>query len=113
MEENKQKIDEATLADAEKISEKDLDEVAGGNYKENLELDKKIGKSPVLEKYGWNWFNKDFYTFKRIMSDVGIETNTAWSGANNQYRDKETGQFILHQEVMDFLETGVKSWRKQ
>lgn len=116
MEENKQKMDEATLVDAEKLSEEDMDNVAGGNYKENQELaltmKKYCGGSTVLGQKGWNSFNQDWYTFARILGDVGIEANTAWSGANNNYRDKETGQFLLQKEVIEYLETGKKSWRE-
>lgn len=117
MEENKQKIDDATLVDSEKLdseklSEEDMDNVAGGTYKENQNLNEAIANSPVLAKYGWNHFNIQFYTFKRILSDAGIEAGTSWGGANNMYRDKETGQFLLQKEVLDYLETGKKGWLK-
>ena len=116
MEENKQKIDEATLVDSEKLSEEDMDNVAGGTWTESRDLweamRKNCGSSTVLGQKGWNSFNQDWYTFARILGDVGIEANTAWSGANNNYRDKETGQFLLQKEVIEYLETGKKSWRK-
>lgn len=112
MEENAKKIDDTTLLDSEKLSEEDMDKVAGGTYKENNELFCAIHNSPMLAKHGWNQFNMAFYSYARILSDAGIDADTAWSGANNAYRDKETGQFLLQKEVINYLETGKKSWIK-
>ena len=122
MEENKQKMDDATLVDSEKLSEEDMDNVAGGTWTESRDLweamRKNCGSSTVLGQKGWNLWNMGWYTFKRILSDVGIDANTSTGGGvgigsvNNTYRDKETGQFLLQKEVIEYLETGKKSWRK-
>ena len=122
MEENKQKMDDATLVDSEKLSEEDMDNVAGGTWTESRDLweamRKNCGSSTVLGQKGWNSFNQDWYTFARILGDVGIDANTSTGGGvgigsvNNTYRDKETGQFLLQKEVIEYLETGKKSWRK-
>ena len=113
MEENKNKIDEV-----EKLSETDLDEVAGGTFNENVELNRSLYQSPILKEHGWNGFNIQFYSFARILSDVGIEARTSegflgGGSVNNVYRDMRTGQFLLHKEVVDFVKTGQKSWIKK
>lgn len=115
MEENKEKIDGATSVNAEKLSEEELSEVAGGSMKEQNELWQTLLQSSVPSKYGWNGFNMRFYSFERIFSDFGIEISTSEGfldgGVSNTYRDKETGQFIRHSEVLRFLKTGEKEWR--
>ena len=109
MEENKNKIDEV-----EKLSETDLDEVAGGTFNENTELNMSLYQSPILKEHGWNEYNIPFYSFARILSDVGIEARTSegflgGGSVNNVYRDMKTRQFLLQKEVIDYLKPARKS----
>ena len=71
MEENKNKIDEV-----EKLSDEELDNDAGGTFNENTELNMSLYQSPILKEHGWNEYNIPFYSFARILSDVGIEART-------------------------------------
>lgn len=121
MEEKTKKIDDATLLGSEKLSEEDMDNVAGGTYKETEELQYalKIASDAWLKIGLWGRLKAGFGVDGPvdILSDLGIEADTSvgFFGAgsvNNTYRDKETGQFLLHKEVIEFLKTGKKSWRK-
>ena len=53
----------------------------------------------------------------KLLDSCGIEADISTGGGfgigsiNNVYRDKETGQFIRHSEVLRFLKTGEKEWR--
>ena len=118
MEENKNKI-----AEVEKLSDEELENVAGGTDIEAVELWGAVGENinngGFLKKDGWNNFNVGFYTLAGILDDYGIEANVSrgtfnlgLDSVNNTYRDMKTGQFLLHKEVVDFVKTGKKSWIK-
>ncbi len=125
MEDNKQKFDVAALFDEEKLSEEELDEVAGGTHKETVALanvfrdrevcdtvQKMIAANPPERGY---WDGLGTMTAK-ILNSCGIEADISTGGGvgigsiNNTYRDKQTGQFILHSEVIHFLKTGERPW---
>ena len=53
------------------------------------------------------------------LAKLGIECHSStgvWGGGagsvNNTYRDMKTGQYLLHEEVLDYIRTGNKSWIK-
>ena len=126
MEENKQEFDVAALFDAEKLSEEELDAVAGGTNKEFMALIDVLRNGPICDKVqkmmaanppdiGF-WDGSETRT-KKFLNSCGIEADISTGGGfgigsiNNVYRDKETGQFIRHSEVLRFLKTGDREWR--
>lgn len=112
-----------------KLSVNQLDDVAGGTTSEVADLGKlrnyieqraieRLGQEGWnkwnLEKMGGNFLSADAVDF---FAPLGIEANISRGflgigSVNNTYRDKETGQMILHSEVVEYIKTGVRTWRQ-
>lgn len=105
--------------ECQKLPEGVLDNVAGGTATEFAEI---TGLQRELEQRmkeageGW-WSVNRFQTWTTRLKKVGIEADLsagfAYTGAgsrNNTYRCMKTGKMILHEEVINFIKTGKKSW---
>ena len=98
----------------QKLSLDEMDSVAGGTWKEVAELIQAFNSNPKMVKA--NGYNRVCdLTMEDALRKVGIEAKTSagFFGAgsvNNVYRDKNTGKMLLHEEVIEFLRTGRKTW---
>ena len=106
--------------ESKKVSADQLDDVAGGTEREMTDLEflmKKGFYNKRLEEVNKGSIFKFGHT--DILGKLGIEADlsggflgTGLGSKNNTYRDKETGQMILHSEVVEYIKTGEKTWRK-
>ena len=91
-----------------KLSFDELDNVAGGTWRETGELVHAYNKNRKKDR-------AISYTIEWHLRKIGIEAKTSWGfygagSVNNVYREKNTGKMLLHEEVIEFLRTGRKSW---
>ena len=109
--------------ECQKIPEEDLDNVAGGTSAEVIDLRHQGTLGNVdkrLKEAGEGWWSINRpQTLDTVLGKLGIDADTSGGflnlgpgSVNNTYRDKQTGQMILHSEVMEFLKTGKKPWRQ-
>lgn len=110
---------ENKMDEVRKISLGDMEDVSGGTWTENREISAAMNeaheKGLHLNADSANIFHD--VRSERNLDKIGIECHASsgcWGigSVNNTYRDKETGQYILHEEVLDYIRTGQKSWRK-
>jgi hypothetical protein len=99
-----------------KIQIDDLEQVAGGTQTETKQLLNELRSSAFAAKFGSEWSYWGSGDLKWL-ADMGIEakTSTGFLGTgigsvNNTYRDKATGVWITHDEVIDYIRTGKKGW---
>lgn len=104
-----------------KMTADQLDDVAGGTEKEMRELEAfgRDGGYRARAKEANIALKTLTFGHTDALSQLGIEADlsygflgTGLGSKNNTYRDKETGQMILHSEVVEYLKTGEKTWRK-
>ena len=103
----------------QKLPEEALDAVAGGTKKETGELADSIYliQKRMDEAGEGMWSINRPQTIGTMLKKLGIEADLSegfmgLGSKNNTYRDIQTGQMILHSEVMEFIKTGKKSWRQ-
>ena len=99
-----------------KMTTNQLDDVAGGTATEYNDFEILRSKG-ILEKRCREAGVGKVYGYANILNKLGIESDLSEGflgigSVNNTYRDKETGQMILHSEVVEYLKTGEKTWRK-
>ena len=108
--------------ECQKIPEEALDNVAGGTATEDEDILMKEKQNVLkrLDEAGLGWWDRNRPKgIDSALGLLGIETNsssgllgTGIGSRNNTYRDKQTGQMILHSEVIEFIRTGKKPWRQ-
>jgi len=107
--------------ECQKIPEEELDNVAGGTATEDLEIKQHADQiKALMKKAGEGWWSLNRpQGIDSALGKLGIDADSSAGfltlgpgSKNNTYRDKETGQMILHSEVMEFLKTGKKPWRQ-
>jgi len=108
--------------ECQKLPEDDLDNVAGGTRTEVDEIDEYAFTAGIkrLKEAGEGWWSVNRpQSSSTILEKLGIESDlsvgrfaTGIGSKNNTYRDKQTGQMILHSEVIEYLRTGKKTWRQ-
>ena len=111
------KIDEV------KLSLNEMEDVSGGTRTECWDIADAISEAHAkgLHKSA-DWTNPLWGLGDRAehnLANLGIECHSStgvWGGGagsvNNTYRDMKTGQYLLHEEVLDYIRTGNKSWIK-
>ncbi len=105
--------------ESKKVSADQLEDVAGGTFAEANDIHVAFGAGKkLLEEKGCGWWTRYMASDEDKLAALGIDANNSTGLAygigsrNNTYRDKETGQMILHSEVIEYLKTGVKTWRQ-
>ena len=106
------------MDEMKKLSLNEMEDVSGGTFNECNEI-----RGAIVEAHNQGRL-KDIGSGKFWVSDVaedllnqlGIECHASEGffgigSVNNTYRDKETGQFLLHREVVEYIKTGKRKWR--
>lgn len=108
--------DEYKLA-SQKLPEADLDNVAGGTFKEiNELLDVQKYMGTRLKEAGEGWWSRNRpqvmeTQYEKLGIDVYLYGRFFGAASkNNTYRCLKTGKMLLHSEVIEFMKTGKKSW---
>ena len=106
-------------AELEKMSDEELEAVAGGTVGEFEELTKAIVSNPTLKKLGGfdshvpalngllaNQVEKFLQDNLQIDADISLGfLGTGAGSKNNKYVDMTTGKYISHEEVLKRIES--------
>ena len=96
---------------AKKLSFDELNNVAGGTLREKNQLQAAFRQSKV--------FHLNLYLVanghEAALDKIGIVAKTSEGilgagSVNNTYKEKSTGKMILHEEVIEYIRTGRKTW---
>jgi hypothetical protein len=97
-----------------KLSFDELDNVAGGTLREVNQLAAAFRESKVSGHRRLFWAGE---SLEATLDKIGIVTRTSEGfcgigagSVNNTYKEKSTGKMILHEEVIEYIRTGRKSW---
>ena len=97
---------------AKKLSFDELNNVAGGTLREKNQLQAAFRQSKVFgHLYSYLLANLHEATLDKI--GIVAKTSEGFIGAgsvNNTYKEKSTGKMILHEEVIEYIRTGRKTW---
>jgi hypothetical protein len=97
-----------------KLSFDELNNVAGGTLREVNQLSAAFRQSKVFgHLYSYLLANLHEATLDKI--GIVAKTSEGFCGigagsVNNTYKEKSTGKMILHEEVIEYIRTGRKSW---
>jgi hypothetical protein len=109
---------ENKMDEVKKLSLNEMENVSGGTFDECSEINSTVvagiisGKYKNIKHYR---MSTDPGVTEEYLDQLGIECHASApflgiGRVNNTYKDKETGQNILHSEVMHFLRNGEKKW---
>ena len=96
---------------AKKLSFDELNNVAGGTLREKNQLAAAFRQS--------KGFHLNLYLVanghEAALDKIGIVAKTSEGiigagSVNNTYKEKSTGKMILHEEVIEYIRTGRKTW---
>lgn len=118
--ENVKKLQDKVIADNklqvqdQKLPLDELDNVAGGTLREVNELSAAFRQSKVSDYRKLFWAGE---SLEAILDKIGIVARTSEGfcgigagSVNNTYKEKSTGKMILHEEVIEYIRTGRKTW---
>ena len=109
---------ENKMDEVKKLSLNEMENVSGGTLDECTEINMLVTAGITSGKYKnikRSWSLTDPGVTEKYLDQFGIECHASApflgiGRVNNTYKDKETGQNILHSEVMHFLRNGEKKW---
>ena len=109
---------ENKMDEVKKLSLNEMENVSGGTLDECTEINMLVTAGIISGKYKnikRSWAFSDSSVTEEYLDQFGIECHASApflgiGSINNTYKDKETGQNILHSEVMHFLRNGEKKW---
>ena len=109
---------ENKMDEVKKLSLNEMENVSGGTNYECVEINSVIAAGITSGKYKnikRSWSLTDTGVTEKYLDQFGIECHASApflgiGSINNTYKDKETGQNILHSEVMQYLREGKKKW---
>ena len=95
-----------------KLSFDELNNVAGGTLREKNQLQAAFRQSKVFGHLNLYLVANGH---EAALDKIGIvaKTSEGFIGAgsvNNTYKEKSTGKMILHEEVIEYIRTGRKTW---
>jgi hypothetical protein len=109
---------ENKMDEVKKLSLNEMENVSGGTFDECTEINMIVTAGIISGKYKnikRSWAFSDSSVTEEYLDQLGFECHASApflgiGRVNNTYKDKETGQNILHSEVMHFLRNGEKKW---